>query len=366
MPTLYLIEQNTVLRKTGDRLRLCSKPDPGRKGGPPRVGDILLEVPCADIDHVMLFGNIQVTTQALHEMLEHGIEFALFTQSGVLLGQLTPPLAKNIPLRIAQFQKHGDPAFALGFAKAVVRNKINNAAAMLREHRKNHPASLNAADIDALKALVARAESAASLDTLRGHEGAATAAYFKLFGKMLNPPWGFTTRTRRPPKDPVNAVLSFGYTIVGAELQALLDGAGFDPYLGFYHSVEYGRPGLALDLLEEFRHPLVDRLTLNLFNLGALTSPDFAPQLEGSKTLAGGIYLNADGKKKFFVQYERMLGELAGATALSGPTAFADATALSGATKTAKPRSFRAAFQDQIAKLSKAVLQGVDYAPFSV
>ncbi len=232
MATLYLIEQNTVLRKTGDRLLLCKKPH-GKKGGPPRVDEILLDLPCADVDHVMLFGNVQVTTQALQEMLEHGIEFAIFTFSGKLLGQLTPPQTKNIPLRIAQFQKHGDPGFCLRLAKAVVRNKIGNAVTMLRQHCYNHPDSIALAEIDALEALIARVESADNPDSLRGHEGAATAAYFKLFGKMLNPPWTFTTRTRRPPKDPVNAVLSFGYVVVGAELQALLDGVGFDPYLGF-------------------------------------------------------------------------------------------------------------------------------------
>lgn len=342
MATLYLIEQNTVLRKTGDRLLLCKKPQ-GKKGGPPRVDEIVLDLPCADVDHVMLFGNIQVTTQALQEMLEHGIEFAIFTYSGKLLGQLTPPQTKNIPLRIAQFQKHGDAAFCLRLAKAVVRNKIGNAVAMVRQHRYNHPGSVAVAEIDGLNTLIDRAGSAENLDSLRGHEGAATAAYFRLFGKMLKPPWTFTTRTRRPPKDPVNAVLSFGYVVVGAELQALLDGVGFDPYLGFYHALDYGRPGLALDLLEEFRHPLVDRLALNLFNLGSLTQQDFAPMPEG------GIYLNTAGKKKFFVQYERMLGKLAGVT---------DAAE--------KTHGFRAVFQAQIAVLMKAMQQNLDYVPFQI
>ncbi len=341
MATLYLIEQNSVLRKTGDRLLLCKKSS--GKGGGPRMDDILLDLPCADVDHVMLFGNVQVTTQALQEMLEHGIEFAIFTFSGKLLGQLTPPQTKNIPLRIAQFRKHDDPDFCLRLAKAVVRNKIGNAAGMLREHRKNHPDSMASAEIDAIETLVGRAENAANLDSLRGYEGSATAAYFQLFGRLFNTPWQFTTRTRRPPKDPVNAVLSFGYVIVGAELQALLDGAGFDPYLGFYHALEYGRPGLALDMLEEFRHPLVDRLALNLFNLGVMTQQDFAPQPEG------GIYLNTAGKEKFFTQYERMLGELAGPTDPAG-----------------KPRGFRAAFQDQIAKLGKAVVDGAAYLPFQL
>ncbi len=276
-------------------------------------------------------------------MLQHGIEFALFTFSGKLLGQLTPPQTKNIPLRIAQFRRRDDGAFCLRLAKALVRNKIGNAAGMLREHRKNHPESLALAEIDAIETLAERAENAANLDSLRGYEGSATAAYFKALGRMFLPPWQFAARTRRPPQDPVNAVLSFGYVIVGAELQALLDGAGFDPYLGFYHTVEYGRPGLALDLLEEFRHPLVDRLALNLFNLGSMTQQDFAAQPEG------GIYLNTAGKKKFFQQYERMLGEWA------ADTDSAD-----------KPRSFRAAFQDQIAKLGKAVVDGAAYLPFQL
>jgi len=341
MSTLYLIEQNTVLRKTGDRLLLCKKSH-GKSGGP-RVDDILLDLPCADVDHVMLFGNVQVTTQALQEMLQHGIEFAIFTFSGVLLGQLTPPQTKNIPLRIAQFKKHDDADFCLRLAKALVRNKIGNAAEMIRQHRKHHPESIAPAEVEALEELVSRAENAASLDNLLGYEGAATAAYFQLFGRMLLPPWTFTTRTRRPPKDPVNAVLSFGYVIVGNELQALLDGVGFDPYLGFYHAVEYGRPGLALDLLEEFRHPLVDRLALNLFNLGSLTEADFARESNG------GVYLNTAGKKKFSLQYERMLGELAGATDPAG-----------------KPRGFRALFQDQVAALMKAMQQNVDYVPFQM
>ncbi len=341
MPTLYLIEQNTVLRKTGDRLLLCSKPPRGKKGGPPRADEILREFPCGDIDHVMLFGNIQITTQALQELLHHGIETALFSYSGVLLGQLTPPHGKNIPLRIAQFQKHGDSAFCLRLAKALVHNKIANALAMLRQHRKNHPDCFNDDELQTLQDRLAQVEHATALDTLLGYEGAATAAYFKLFGKMLNPPWTFTTRTRRPPKDPVNAVLSFGYVVVGAELQALLDGLGLDPYLGFYHSIEYGRPGLALDLLEEFRHALVDRLALNLFNLGVLAQTDFAPQAEG------GIYLGDAGKKKFFVQYERMLGELVAADAAPN-----------------KPIGFRALFQQQVHALMRALQDQGDYVPF--
>ena len=145
---------------------------------------------------------------------------------------------------------------------------------------------------------------------------------------------------RRPLRDPVNAVLSYGYVIVGSEIQALLDGVGFDPYLGFYHAVAYGRPGLALDLLEEFRHPLVDRLALNLFNRGILTQEDFVDRGKN------GVYLNSSGKRKFFVHYEKMLGKPSVLNAGMGTT-------------------FRAVFQQQIAALMKTVLEGIPYHPFN-
>lgn len=236
----------------------------------------------------------------------------------------------------------GDAAFALRFAKAVVRNKINNAANMLRERRRNQPDSIASAEVDALTELIGRAENAATLESLRGHEGAATAAYFKLFGKMLNPPWAFTTRTRRPPKDPVNAVLSFGYTIVANELQSLLDGIGFDPYAGFYHVAEYGRPSLALDLLEEFRHSLVDRLALHLFNQNVFAAADF------QNVAAGGVHLNREGQKKFFRGYERYLGDYHG----SPPGASVG--------------HFRRHFKNQAYKLAKAIQEKSDYQPFDL
>jgi CRISPR-associated protein Cas1 len=284
-----------------------------------------------------------LTTPALWELAEHGIEIAFFTQSGKLLCQLTSPWPKNLPLREAQWRRRFEPEFVLRFSKSIVIGKLNNALAVIHDFRSNHPELDCATELSAIETARTKAESAAGLDSLLGLEGSATAAYFKVLGRMFMPPWQFTTRTRRPPKDPVNAVLSFGYVVVGNELQALLDGFGFDPYLGFYHAVEYGRPGLALDLLEEFRHPLVDRLALNLFNLGSLTGADFAHESNG------GVYLNTAGKKKFFLQYERMLGELAGATDPAG-----------------KPRGFRAIFQNQVAALMKAMQHNIDYAPFQM
>lgn len=290
----------------------------------------------------MLFGNVQVTTQALQQMLRQGIELAIFPYGGRLLGQLTPPQTKNIPLRLAQFEKHRDEAFQLSIARAIVSAKLQNAVAMVRQHRKNHPQAIPAEEVQALEQFCERIRHAKSLDSLRGVEGAGTAKYFQLFGRMLQPPWQFPSRSRRPPRDPCNAVLSFGYVVVGTEIQALLDGVGLDPYLGFYHAVDYGRPGLALDLLEEFRHPVVDRLVLNLFNLKILQAEDFV------NLPRGGLHMNNEGKRKFFTEYEKMLGRLAGETDTADTA-----------------RGFRTVFQQQIEQMMRAVLHGEPYAPFS-
>ncbi len=306
-----------------------------------RVQDILLELPCEDVDQVMLFGNIQVTTQALQQLLKNGIEMAIFTFTGKLLGQVTPPKTKNIHLRIAQFERYRDKSFTLQIAKEIVQAKLHNALTILRKHRKNHPELFTIEEIENFNRFIERTKVAENTAELRGVEGSATAVYFRLFGLMFNPPWKFNKRTRRPPKDPVNAVLSYGYVIVGAEIQSLLDGIGFDPYLGFYHAVHYGRPSLALDLLEEFRHPLVDRLALNLFNLNILQEDDFY------KPPKGGVYLNISGKKKFFKQYEKILGEYASDT---------DAAE--------KAKSYRAIFQKQIQKFAKALQGEINYKSF--
>jgi CRISPR-associated protein Cas1 len=343
MAVLYLIEQNTILRKTSERLRLCKMRTPGQRKSGVTQGDVLLELPCADIEQVMLFGNVQVTTQALQEMLQHGIEFAIFSFSGQLLGKLTPPETKNIQLRIAQFEMYHQTGFCLELSKTIIRSKISSMLQLLRTHQSNHPGLFDPGEIQKLNKFLELAASADNLDSLRGYEGSGTALYFSLFGKMFKPPWQFTLRSRRPPQDPVNAVLSFGYVIVGAELQSLLDGVGLDPFLGFYHQVSYGRPGLALDLLEEFRHALVDRLALALFNLGKFSESDFY------KPPPGGVYLSTSGKRKFFEGYEKLLGQFGSATD----------------TAAQKTGGFRKIFQQQISQLTKTILKQAPYTPIN-
>jgi CRISP-associated protein Cas1 len=332
MSALYLIEQNTVLRKSGDRLLLCRKPPKARNSPGVRETDIAAEWPCADVDHVMVFGNVQITTQAMQHLLESGIETAIFTLHGRLLGQLTPPGGKNIFLRQKQYEKSGDEAFALELSKSIVRKKIQDGLEILREFHKNHPESFLSGELDGFETACRKLDEVSNLDSLRGYEGSASALYFKLLGRIPPPEWRFSVRSRLPPKDPANAVLSFGYTIAASELGSILDGVGFDPYLGFYHQIQYGRPSLALDLVEMFRHSMIDRLMLKLFDLGVLDQTDF-------ETVAkGGVYLSAGGKKKFFLHYEKLAGKYRGDTPGEEPGG-----------------SFRRMFQDQAAALAATV-----------
>jgi CRISPR-associated protein Cas1 len=227
-------------------------------------------------------------------------------------------------------------------SRAIVSQKIRSMLKVLRDYRRNHPDAFPADEFDSMKAIEKKVASSASFSELLGYEGSASAIYFKLFGKMLKPPWKFSGRNRRPPKDPVNAVLSFGYVVVGSEIQSLLDGIGFDPYLGYYHASKYGRPSLALDLLEEFRHSFVDRFALNLFNQHIFAKEDFYTPPKG------GIHLNTEGKAKFFTHYEKIMGSYPGAAAR----------------KTNK-RGMRARFQKQVYNLSGALQKNAVYKPWT-
>lgn len=218
MAVLYLTEQGAIVRKTGDRLIV------------EKEHETLTEIPCAKIESVLIFGNVQVTTPALAELLDQGIELAFLTVSGRLRGQLTPPKAKNLPLRMRQYDAARDDVFRLDIAREI------------------------------------------------------------------------------------------------------------DPYLGFFHEEEYGRPSLALDLLEEFRAPLVDRFAATVLALGQLTRADFVAGPEG------GVVLSRDGLKSFFTAWENGLAE---------PIALAEG-----------PASFRELFRRQAERLARALTQGEPYRAF--
>ncbi|MBK6842834.1 MAG: CRISPR-associated endonuclease Cas1 [Gemmatimonadetes bacterium] len=286
MTTLYIAEQGTYVRKTSDRLRVT------------RRDEVLAEVPCLHLERVAVFGNVQFSTQSLVELLDHGISLSLFTRRGRYRGRLVAPLSGGAELRLRQAEVARTPELSGEFSAAIVRAKILNTAALLSRYRRNHPAAITARAVDAIESAARDLNGAMSLDALRGVEGSAAAKAFACYGAMFREPFRFEGRSRRPPTDPVNALLSFGYMLLVAELEGLIEGHGLDPYVGFFHQLRHGRSSLALDVLEGLRAPLVDRAVSSACNLTVVTPEDF----EGDA--AQGVRLRKDGLKRFLAHFE--------------------------------------------------------------
>jgi len=288
MATLYVTEQGARVEKEYRRL-LVAKED-----------QVLLAVPAGRVSHVVLVGNVGVTTPALISLLREGIGLSLIGRWGRLRGRLMPPMGKNIILRHRQYERAQDPAFCLAVSRAYVGGKLRNYRALARRMARSRPQT-DQAQITRITECVRRIGLVGDLATLRGVEGEGSRAYFAIYRQALEPGLGFERRTRRPPKDAVNAMLSLGYTLLTDSLITACEIVGLDPYDGFFHSDKYGRPALALDLVEEFRGLIVDSVVLNMVNRGMVRAGDFQPGPEG------GVYLTPGGMRIFFQQYAARL-----------------------------------------------------------
>ena len=294
-------------------------------------GQEINRVPIASIRQMVVFGNVQVSTQALHTLAEAEIPVSYLSGYGKFIAALVSPPAKNMALRAGQYRAFSDPERALGLARAVVAAKIANQRTLLMRSLRStregedaepprgtgfQPVSVEPADemstpisegetgarpaletptgklpvplqrgsdepaAREMAELLARVPNVPNLGVLLGLEGQAAALYFANFGRMLKArspgrAFDFTARNRRPPRDPVNCLLSFAYALLAKDCFSAACTVGFDPYHGFYHVGRHGRPSLALDLMEEFRPVIADSVVLNLINNGMLTEGDF-------------------------------------------------------------------------------------------
>jgi CRISPR-associated protein Cas1 len=267
-------------------------------------GQELTRVPMHAVRQVVVFGNVQVSTQALQTLVENDIPVAYLTGHGRFVGTLSPALPKNVGLREAQFRRFADAAECLTLSKAVVRAKLTNQRALLmRSLRGDGDRGSDEPAARAMAELLRRLDGAASPESVLGLEGQGAALYFGEFGRFLKiqPPgrgFDFTTRNRRPPRDPVNSLLSFAYSLLTKDCFAAVSTVGFDPYKGFFHSNRHGKPSLALDLLEEFRPVIADSVVLTLINNEMLTPDDFLTWREACQ-------LTEAGRRKFFAAYEQ-------------------------------------------------------------
>lgn len=227
------------------------------------------------LDQLLLFGNIEITHNALCQLMRNNIDTVFLTQYGRYLGRLAAPESKNVFLHKAQYILLDAHEFGLALARDIVAGKLSNMATLLmriKRSRKIPEAGIMAKEIQDLMPKLAEGES---VDSVRGYEGRGSALYFKGFRNGFIDDMGFRKRVRRPPTDPVNSVLSLLYTFLMNRVYSAVRIAGLDPYPGFLHSADYGRYSLVLDLMEEFRTIVADSLTLSLFNLKILQPEDF-------------------------------------------------------------------------------------------
>lgn len=261
--TLYLLEHGCVLSREGDRLVVSKE------------GEALQEVHAHSLDLVMVFGTSVLTVPAMRLCLAEQIPVALLSDSGRFFGCIDCFGTDAVELHRAQFERAADPAFCLRVAKALVGGKIDNSRLVLRRYARNRPSSEVDGIETTIRDLARQVKTAKTLDELRGYEGASAKRYFDALARLLPPEWQFQGRTRQPPAEPVNALLSYGYALLYHNVHALLRARGLNPHVGFLHPPRTGHPALVSDLIEEFRAITVDALVLNLISRRRVTPEDF-------------------------------------------------------------------------------------------
>lgn len=249
MTTLYVREQGAHVAREGERIRVM------------RGQDTLHEAAARDLEQVVIYGNVQVTTQAAALLVQHDVDVIYYSSHGRFRFRLLQSGSRYARLRQVQLRLSDDPAATLVMAQAVVRGKLENQARLLQGLAEGKPALQRA--LPGIRQMTAGSAQSRTLDELRGFEGKGAAFYFEAMKTLIPPAWGFHGRAYYPPPDPWNATLSFGYSLLLKDVGAAVQMVGLDPYVGFFHALEANRPSLLLDLMEEFR-PLVDGVCLGL------------------------------------------------------------------------------------------------------
>lgn len=259
-------------------------------------------VPAKDIEAIVCFGQMTVSTPLLEFCGKRGISVTFLSPQGHYCGRFYGPLSGNVLLRKKQYESINQVEFSNQLVRDILFGKIRNSKmVLLRAARKQSGDAVSLTQaVNQLSDLAAQLESCDCIDSMRGIEGAAATIYFSRFDTMLHSPAGFRfeSRSRRPPRNEVNAVLSFVYTLLTREISSALETVGLDPAAGYLHTLRPGRPSFALDLIEELRAPLCDRFTLSLFNLGQLGEKDFNTDSEA-------VFLNDRGRRTVLTSWQK-------------------------------------------------------------
>lgn len=325
MAVFYVKEQGAVVQKKAEKLVISKN------------GKTLLETQVFQVDNIAIMGNVQVTTQALHMMMEQGVDVSYFTYSGKYLGHTAAETSKNIFLRFEQYGYYLDMEKRLNMAKTIITGKINHQIMIIKNYRWERNSYQWKRDVEQMEKYLLLLNEKNTPNEILGVEGICSSIYFGAFGHMLKGDFEFHGRNRRPPKDPVNVIISLAYTFLTKEMCSALDAESFETYLGFLHGIRYGRKSLALDMIEEFRQPCIDRLVLFLFNKRIMNRYDFEISDDAQ------VILTEQGFRKFCIEYEKWMN---GKNTVSGEN------------------SFRRQIRNQVAKLKKSISKKEVYEPY--
>lgn len=292
--TLYIMTENSYLHLDHETLKVKSD------------GQIKLQVPLHHLGAVVCFGDVILSPAAMARCVEDGRAVVLLDRNGRFKGRVEGPTSGNVLLRIDQHKALLDPEITLSIARNIVAGKIQNTRSVVlrgaRESDDEEDEKILRGTAKTLANCLQRLSLCKNLDPIRGIEGEAGRTYFASFDRMIKADretFRFERRSRRPPLDPINALISFLYALLLNDCVAGAEGVGLDPQIGFLHAIRPGRPALALDLMEELRSVLADRLALTLINRRQITGKDFEIRPGGS------VYLNEKGRKEVVVAYQK-------------------------------------------------------------
>jgi CRISPR-associated protein Cas1 len=292
--TLYVTTQGAYLSREGDTVLVRSD------------DDVLVRVPVHTLASVVCFGRVSASPPLMALCSEHGVSLAFMNENGRFLARVQGPVSGNVLLRREQYRRSDDPDGAAGLARSVVIAKIANCRTVLlraaREKPKSDGAGALAGAVLRLGRIVEDVQKARTLDSIRGHEGDAARVYFEVFDHLITESkdaFYFRGRSRRPPLDNVNALLSFVYTLLTHDVAAALEGVGLDPAAGYLHRDRPGRPSLALDIVEELRPVIADRLVMSLINRKQIGGAGFRT------TESGAVEMDDVTRKEVLVAYQK-------------------------------------------------------------
>ena len=286
MSYLYVCEQGASIGLADNRFQVKYR------------DGMMKSIPAETLEVIEVFGKVQITTQCIEECLKRGVNILYYSTNGAYYGRLISTNHVNVQRQRLQAERTKDLDFRIAFSKRLIDAKIRNQIVVMRRYARHGNYNVERLVVERQN-MYKKLENAKSIEQVMGYEGTAAKTYFRELGRMIDPQFAFSGRTRRPPKDPFNSLISLGYSIILNEFYGKIEGKGLNPYFGVMHSDHEKHPTLASDLMEEWRAVLIDSLALSMLNGHELCKDDFYTETEQP-----GVFLEKDGFKKYIQKLE--------------------------------------------------------------